>query len=261
MAYFPLILPSNKLIKPRLGSKLIKEAPLADGLDGYWPLNEGTGNLVNDLSGNSEPGTWLGTTPWTSTPYGAALDFGDGIDLGNNPALTITGDITMLVCARRDGGGDRFLLSNSYTTDYAIETYGDGVVFWAAGVSSTASSIWTSSEWGTFVATFNKATTETILYFNGVSVRVTANAGTPAGTGNSWYLGRNNGTAYPWDGPISKAMIWNRVLSPSEIAREYSDPWWRFRGQSIELWSAATQGAVEEPPATAGFMTLNTGYW
>ena len=141
MAYFPLILPSNKLIKPRLGSKLIKEAPLADGLDGYWPLNEGTGNLVNDLSGNSEPGTWLGTTPWTSTPYGAALDFGDGIDLGNNPALTITGDITMLVCARRDGSGDRFLLSNSYTTDYAIETYGDLVAFWVAGVSSTASSI------------------------------------------------------------------------------------------------------------------------
>ena len=54
---------TNKLkfgqIKPNLGIPINWGNPLANGLVGYWPMLEGTGNTVQDLSGNGNDGNLL----------------------------------------------------------------------------------------------------------------------------------------------------------------------------------------------------------
>lgn len=49
-----------------------------DGLIGCWHLDEGSGNIANDSSGNNRHGTIKGTT-WVSGRFGHALSF-DGVD-------------------------------------------------------------------------------------------------------------------------------------------------------------------------------------
>ena len=74
-----------------------------NGLVGYWPLNEGSGSVARDLSGNGNNGTWSGTPAGTnSTYYGSAkVGTSAGYFLGSNsdyisiPTITLAGDFTI----------------------------------------------------------------------------------------------------------------------------------------------------------------------
>ena len=47
----------------------------AGSLVGYWPLDEGMGNVAEDLSGQGNAGTVLGAGAWEQTQRGSALLF------------------------------------------------------------------------------------------------------------------------------------------------------------------------------------------
>jgi len=56
----------------------------AQGLVGYWPFDEGNGNIAYDYSGNNNHGTlynfnWTATSGWATGKVGGALSF-DGVD-------------------------------------------------------------------------------------------------------------------------------------------------------------------------------------
>ena len=54
----------------------VAHADLLDGLVGYWPLDEGTGDTVADASGGGHNGTFNNGTPqWVPGQYGTALRF------------------------------------------------------------------------------------------------------------------------------------------------------------------------------------------
>ena len=60
-------------------------------LVGHWSLNEGSGSIVHDLSGNGNDGTFVGNPQWIIGVNGGALDF-DGesyVDCGNDPAFNV----------------------------------------------------------------------------------------------------------------------------------------------------------------------------
>jgi prepilin-type N-terminal cleavage/methylation domain-containing protein len=106
---------SNDVISPdggRLASVYEKGSnlglePLDYGdptLVGWWPLNEGTGAVAYDESGNNSTGTWNGTQvgtndyysagnvqPWAGTFNGST----DYINAGSNALSQLTGDLTM----------------------------------------------------------------------------------------------------------------------------------------------------------------------
>ena len=63
-----------KDIKPPLGSTLIQGHPLSQGLVGCWLMNEGGGNLVNNLV-SSYPPTSNNGALWTPTQKGTGLKF------------------------------------------------------------------------------------------------------------------------------------------------------------------------------------------
>jgi hypothetical protein len=63
-----------------------------------WPVQEGTGTSIGDVSGNSSTGTASGTT-WTTSPLGSALAFGGAgsVGFGSPSALNIdAAPITMM---------------------------------------------------------------------------------------------------------------------------------------------------------------------
>lgn len=52
------------------------EAPqLWDGLVGAWPMQEGAGDTIYDVSGNRAHGTLYNTPTWTATDRGRAIQF------------------------------------------------------------------------------------------------------------------------------------------------------------------------------------------
>lgn len=51
---------------------------MVDGLVGYWKLDEGTGNVTADSSGNGNNGTLINDPTWVDGKYGKALNFSGG---------------------------------------------------------------------------------------------------------------------------------------------------------------------------------------
>jgi len=229
MADFPLILPRNKLIKPKLGSTLIKEAPLADGLVGYWPLNEGTGNLVNDLSGNGSNGVLTGDTTWQAPDVGPAVHFEGNADYINlSGAASPLADWTFVLWVKPTANDDIFL---DWGYNWVGKT-GVGLLGlagkWCAVVGNGVAQSLTLSdaaivtgEWRCVVVTRRGSTVN--LYLGGV---LQADSDTLAGDisyGAYRTLSYYSSTGLV--GEISGAMVYNRALSPSEIARLYADPY------------------------------------
>ena len=46
----------------------------------HWPLDEGSGGLVNDSTGNGHDGTFQGNPQWGEGLYGGALEFNGSSD-------------------------------------------------------------------------------------------------------------------------------------------------------------------------------------
>ncbi len=63
-----------------------------------WKLDEGSGTIAFDTSGNGNDGTLTGDPQWVAGYYGGALKFDstdDNIDCGNDDSLNITDEITL----------------------------------------------------------------------------------------------------------------------------------------------------------------------
>ncbi|MCP4258586.1 MAG: LamG domain-containing protein, partial [Planctomycetes bacterium] len=83
-------------------------------LIGYWPLDDGSGTTVADISGNGNDGTIVNNPTWITGIAGGALEFhglgsaiggGDHIDCGNDASLDITGPISLALWIRPDADG------------------------------------------------------------------------------------------------------------------------------------------------------------
>ncbi len=68
------------------------------GLVAWWTLDDGSGDIAIDDSGNGHDGSLVGDTSWAPGITGGALKFdgdGDYVDIGDAPALNITNQITV----------------------------------------------------------------------------------------------------------------------------------------------------------------------
>jgi len=74
-------------------------------LVGWWKLDDGSGDTVADSSGNNLQGTIAGDPVWSDGVAGKAMKFdgdGDYVDLGNDPSLNITNQITVAAWIKVD---------------------------------------------------------------------------------------------------------------------------------------------------------------
>ena len=221
---------------------ILKDSPIA-----YWPLNETSGTVAYDISGNNNNAAYQATPLLGETPIAPALGSSillngstQYVELAAPPSeLQITAgsfEAWVNLTATPDGGG---LFANAYngavggTVNFALAF---GSTLGAASGSQPFTGAYTGSAWvgaldasalttGTayhIVGTYNGTTFS--LYINGVLI-ITGTGTAGAVNANPIYMGRR------WDGAgtdsflaayISNFAMYNTVLTAAQIQNHYN---------------------------------------
>jgi hypothetical protein len=202
-------------------------SPLLTDLVSYWKLDEGSGTRVdshgsNNLTDNGSVGSATGKV-------GNAADFDGTNFLELNPGLSIPSDISVSFwCYPNAGYGTlSFPGMVAQTLDWGrIFVSSSGVaqarVRQSNGVERVASTITTVSTtaWSHFVLVANSSTGVVALYINNFVVGSITYDGTLNQGNDTLKIGRQSSSFF--DGRIDEVGIWNRALTPAEIATLYN---------------------------------------
>jgi len=249
-------------IKPVLGSQLEFGHSLATGLVGLWLLNEGSGNKVFDLSGNGKDGIFSGDVSWAAGKFGSSILYGGtaghinlGSDFLGTTPITIIAWINPATLGDNNQGriiDNSQIIFRMFTSSDIIATSNGG----GTELTATGNNIILNA-WQQVAFTRDSSGASSFLYINGIE-EVPGDTGTPA-SGGTVYTGDRADGLRSFNGMFDHLVIYNRVLSASEIALLYREPFIMFERDPIELWVGATSVGV--PIGNAGIMTTNAGFW
>lgn len=258
-----------KLVKPRLGTPLVKGHRLSKGLVGCWLMNEGGGNIVNDLSGNGTTCSFENGLTWGAGKYGSKTVF-DGIDdklSGIKQPPTCLNQITIvwsgLLHSVASGGDVYGRIIDWYPAPSIYRVGGgDNRLAWYGNVGGTSRDYKISN-----TAFFDDTQHYGAVVFDGINTNVykdgvldknnTDYSGALSSPINFFCIGsRAFDTHRTLYGELDYVYIYNRALTASEIAYLYRNPFAMFEKNDIVLWQSG-----EVTPAETAFMTTNTGYW
>ena len=198
-----------------------------------YGFNEGSGTVVNDVSGNGNNGTISGATWTTSGKYGNALSFNGTnalVTINNAPSLQLTSAMTLeawvypttVNSAWRDviykGNDNYYLEGTSSNSGHPVAgAIVGGVYAEAIGPNSL-----TANTWAHLAETYDGATMR--LYVNGVQVASHAQTGAIATSTNPLQIGGDSIYGQYFAGRIDEARIYNRALSQAEIQADMNTP-------------------------------------
>jgi len=224
--------------KPPLGTPLDWTHPLNSGLVRFWVFNEGTGNIVNDLSGNEDTGTLTNmafpstpTSGWNPGRLGPAISFDGSDDYISTSYMPPAGNITIAYWAKwtsfgdydasgvNDGANHRLYLGTSYGNVYL----GIGNSYKSNVLHGMAVGTW-------YHYALVISATQGTVYINGVQIDSMSYSQTGVST-LPLYIGATNLTT----GAINhqtlmfdEFRVWNRTLSESELIQLINDPYGMF---------------------------------
>jgi hypothetical protein len=243
------------MVKP-VYPQLNKSHPLAVGLRGCWLLHENAGQTISDISGNNNTGAFddVARLQWEAGAYGASVRhsaYASGtkyIAVPDNDSLDLGYEMTLIaiVCFYGDVLDWLNIVQKDAATDAArpFDFYRDKNnkrlslrVFNQLATSNLATAAIALNTWYHVAVTFKSGTTAK-FYKDGAAV----------GTAGPWTLGAPMANTYPVylsklsNGAIAGAWIYDRVLSPQEIAIHAFDPFVMARPQH-RLWKPAAAAA------------------
>lgn len=219
-------------------------AASSSGLLGWWTLNETSGIVAHDSSGNGNDGmisqgvvlgipgargtafgfSSTGIGSWVDVPYGA------GTLAPASTQITLSAWIAPsdLYCG---GFGQCAIASNEPTPGSNMWGYGIRVIdlgvptlqfCWGteSGPGNCAYGPYTPAfgTWANVVGTYDGATLNE--YVNGVLVASQPGVFPALNTTTDFFIGRLPSGNLPFDGGIDDVRVFNRVLSPAEIANQ-----------------------------------------
>ena len=221
------------------GLLLDRSHPLARGLVGWWPMNEGGGTRVLDISGNGNHGafgniTQGATSGRTGGALGAAVRMDgsdDQITVPTSKSLAVLSDITL--CAWINitsfaSNGVMFDKGANYPNPYALVYYTDKRLAFARGngasqgyIESVSTIVGGRPEF--VVASWSGGVNK--IYIDGV-LRDSSSGSNPtvADDGLPLYIGRRSLADVPFAGSMWNLRIYNRALDAREVAQLYADP-------------------------------------
>jgi hypothetical protein len=203
----------------------------SDTFLGVWLLDEGTGDIAEDSSGNGHNGTLINAPNWVAGQFGNALSFVSGsyVDCGNDPALNVDlfsvsfwcniantqGWIHMVSRGQHFGGGNPgannwgvMMVDGAETIRY--EVFND--TGWATIDAQT-----TLGEWHYIVATYDGS--ELQLYHDG-ELAANGSGGILLQEDKPLFIGaqsRDTGPGASFEGSIDEVGYFNAILTPEEI--------------------------------------------
>ena len=221
----------NRALSPSEVAQLYNWAP---GPVGYWKMDEGTDQYVNDSSGNGYVAT-LGANSsiatddptWTTGKFGNALNFKDNIDYVKTATLPSLSQTTVTAWIYPRSYNDYAKIVDGYDSSFRLNLYSDTgkVMFDASRVNDYGTAPKTNTavplnQW-TFVAGVYDGTNE-YLYMNGV--KQTENRTTYAGTvlasiGYGIGSGKLGGNEH-WIGMLDDIRIYNYARTSSQIIED-----------------------------------------
>jgi hypothetical protein len=217
------------MVKPGVHSIKTEDKSLV----GAWHLDEGSGTIANDASGNHNTGTINGAT-WQATANchsGSCLSFdgaNDYIDIPHSSSLDLSNAVTVTA----------WIKPNSLSTlqspvakgvhldwDYElwIEPSGGSIGFGiglspGSGIPATApvNNYLAIGKWSYIAGTADTSTGKIYLYVDGQKVGESNFVGGINRNTYSLQIGKRN-DGLPFDGTIDEVRVWNRALAPAEI--------------------------------------------
>ena len=201
---------------------------------GWWPLDDGAGTAVADVSGNANHGVVTGNAAWTTGKFDGALSF-DGTDdyvtLPIGSLLSTLESTTFTLWANWAGsGGDwqRIIDFGSGTSTYAFLSANRG------GTSSPRFAIRTASVgeqiltapatlptgWHHLAVAMDSATMTMTMYLDGMPVVSGATTLLPKDMGvttQNWIAKSQYSADAYYKGDVDELRIYNRVLTQDEI--------------------------------------------
>ena len=215
------------------------------GLVGNWDMDEGTGSVLNDNSGNNNHGTLTNGPKWTQGKSGGALSFN-----GNNSYVDVAENSSLILAS--GGSAEAWIRIGSFSPGYdnTILMKGDGaswpnlhyallessggdkIIF---AVSNGTDSLNTdgpktptllANKWYHIIVTWDAS--QKCIYLNGILSQCVSSTIMPKDTMSGCYvnIGRSHNTihsgTYYFDGEIDDVRIYNRALSEEEVRYHYN---------------------------------------
>ncbi len=196
-------------------------------LNGWWPLNSGSGNLVNDVSGNGNTGNTLGVS-WNMPSYVAKFDGKSGyINITASSSipsingaktvsawvyLTSTSGIQDIVSLENYGSGaaDQFRVNDS---TLSVSMYGGNTI---ASVPFTSTNGW-------HMVSYTYSGGTTTLYVDGVAQLPLWTTTVQSASTNYIMLGNYAYNGNEWlSGSLSNVQIYNGALTGQQLYKLYS---------------------------------------
>jgi hypothetical protein len=229
----------------------------ASNIIAHWELDEGTGTIAHDSSGNGNDGMIDGPS-WVQGLQRSALLFNsvdDRLTVPDDDVLDIQGAISIEVWfkgssytgnGRTDGNILVCKFGSAPEGQYAIATYmGGGIRFWLAGdgIHSVLDipAILTADKWHYVVGTWD--TSFMSLYLDG---DLQASLPTPFQSLRSTEfpdddltIGHHSmsGVQWPFDGTIDNVTIWDVCLGMEQIEENYEKGFPVLLNEVVEKWT------------------------
>ncbi len=223
-------------MKPPVGARPIVGHPLTDGLVGCWLANEGSGSRAFDISGYGNDAIFEGSAGWRTSQLGWAMDLQGSYNSANTAFDgTQYNELSISAWVLPDlTTGRRYIVDNSPgSTGFALRSQGTTLEFFcfsegSYGFISKADSF-SVGQPSHIVAVHNS---KNIIYGDGVLLGETNSALGIDSSIERMQIGANyDGASSGWNGAITVLQIWNRSLSPGEIAWLYREPFAMFGGR------------------------------
>lgn len=211
--------------------------PINDDLLGWWPMDEGTGTAVADVSGNGNDGTLMGSATWGA--WGAdnavLLDGTSGgyIEVPADATLDVSAAMTACIWAKRTTGGVNGALFHKgdltggygdwcvvYDGSYAV--YPDFRIDYGNGGNYTGSGTISDNAWHFIAVTFDG--TNPLIYVDGSLVDTGSYTNPLPTSATPLNIGIYYDMPYAHVGELANGRLWGRCLDATEIADLYADP-------------------------------------
>jgi hypothetical protein len=245
----------NRALSPAEVTTLYNFAP---GPVGWWKLDEASGTVANDSSGNGYNGT-ISNPLWMSGKIGSALRFDGNINtnvsMGNVLNLTTIGSISVSAWVMRTANVDTVFVSKESNISFDSPGYslfaiaGDNSIraMVADGTNSAqaiAATTITNNTWYHLEMVYDRGNSIKI-YVNGALSNSNSSVGSigSLSTGSNLIIGRSGSSGRPVVGLIDDVRIYNYPRTPTQVLEDMQ-----------------AKGALSSaPPSPIGYWKLDEG--